>query len=87
MLQNNLDVVALRLFSQSNYSQTQLAEHMGKLSLGFSESAYKRSLTRLHQLNLIEFVKQDKVLPGNVKFYRITEAGKDELEETRKFLA
>jgi DNA-binding PadR family transcriptional regulator len=86
-LHNIVDAIALRLFAEEAHTQTQIAERLGKIQPPLaveSESAYKRSVTRLHKLGLIKLVQGAKVQHGNTKLYQITRDGKDEIEAVGK---
>jgi DNA-binding PadR family transcriptional regulator len=86
-LHNIVDAIALRLFAETAHTQTQVAERLGKIQpplAAESESAYKRSVTRLLELGFIKLVQGAKVRRGNAKLYQITRDGKDELEAVEK---
>jgi DNA-binding PadR family transcriptional regulator len=83
-LQNIVDVIALNCCIKGQFTQSQIAQQMTNLQLSaHSASAYKRSVTRLHQLGLIKLVQSNKTRQGNTKYYEITQAGKDELNHVR----
>jgi DNA-binding PadR family transcriptional regulator len=87
-LHSIVEAIALRLFSEKPFCQTDIAKQLMSVQSDLSvksESAYKRAVIRLHACGLIEFVKVNPPLPGNVKIYRITQLGIAELSVVEKF--
>jgi DNA-binding PadR family transcriptional regulator len=83
-----VEAIALRLFSKKPFSQTDIAKQLMSAQSDLSvksESAYKRAVTRLHACGLIELVKVNPPLPGNVKIYKITQLGIAELSVVERF--
>jgi DNA-binding PadR family transcriptional regulator len=78
---NIVDAIALQLCAEKPFTQTEIARRMNERHIPLrSESAYKRAVTRLHQLGLISLAQDEPARQGNTKYYEITAAGKDELE-------
>jgi DNA-binding PadR family transcriptional regulator len=87
-LHSIVEAIALRLFSEKPFSQTDIAKQLMSVQSDLSiksDSAYKRAVTRLHACGLIELVKVNPPLPGNVKIYRITQLGIEELSVVERF--
>jgi DNA-binding PadR family transcriptional regulator len=87
-LHSIVEAIALRLFSEKPFSQTDIAKQLTSVQSDLSvksESAYKRAVARLHACGLIELVNINPPLPGNVKFYRITRLGIAELSVVERF--
>jgi DNA-binding PadR family transcriptional regulator len=87
-LHSIVEAIALRLCADKPFTQTQIAQQMTELHLPVtSESTYKRAVTRLHQLGLIELVQDERARQGNTKFYQLTKAGDYENDELKKLFA
>jgi DNA-binding PadR family transcriptional regulator len=83
-----VEAIALRLFSEKPFSQSDIAKQLMSVQSDLSvksDSAYKRAVTRLHNCGLIELDNINPPLPGNVKFYRITTLGIEELSVVERF--